>query len=87
MITATSTRDWAAGRLRRDGRALHAADIKVIIDIVPNHTSNRHSWFRQALAAGRGARNERYIFRDGRGGEQPPNDWESLRWVGMGFGR
>ena len=31
--------------------ALHAADIKVIIDIVPNHTSNRHRWFRQALAA------------------------------------
>jgi alpha-glucosidase len=72
--------------------ALHAADIKVIIDIVPNHTSNRHRWFRQALAADRGARErDRYIFRDGRGGEQPPNDWESLfggsAWAPAGDGQ
>ena len=31
--------------------ALHVANIKVIVDIVPNHTSNRHPWFVQALAA------------------------------------
>jgi alpha-glucosidase len=74
--------------------ALHAAEIKVIIDIVPNHTSNRHQWFRQALAAGPGApERERYIFRDGRGrgGEQPPNDWESLfggsAWAPSGDGQ
>ena len=74
--------------------ALHAADIKVIIDIVPNHTSNRHRWFRQALAARPGApERERYIFRDGhgRGGEQPPNDWESLfggsAWAPAGDGQ
>jgi len=74
--------------------ALHAAEIKVIIDIVPNHTSNRHRWFRQALAAGPGApERERYIFRDGhgRGGEQPPNDWETLfggsAWAPAGDGQ
>jgi alpha-glucosidase len=74
--------------------ALHTAEIKVIIDIVPNHTSNRHRWFRQALAAGPGApERERYIFRDGhgRGGEQPPNDWESLfggsAWTPAGDGQ
>src|SRR4029453_19287104 len=59
--------------------ALHAADIKVIVDIVPNHTSNRHPWFVQALAAGRGApERDRYLFRDGRGpncGDRP-NNWE-----------
>ena len=59
---------------------LHARRIKVIVDIVPNHTSSRHAWFREALAAPKGspARN-RYIFRDGLGpdGSQPPSDWVS----------
>jgi alpha-glucosidase len=74
--------------------ALHAADIKVIVDIVPNHTSNRHAWFVQALAAGRGApERDRYLFRDGRGraGELPPNDWESIfggsAWASSGDGQ
>ena len=60
---------------------LHACGIKVIIDIVPNHTSNRHAWFREALAAPKGSpARDRYIFRDGRGpdGAQPPSDWPSM---------
>jgi alpha-glucosidase len=74
--------------------ALHAAEIKVIVDIVPNHTSNRHLWFVQALAAERGApERDRYLFRDGigAGGELPPNDWESLfggsAWAPAGDGQ
>lgn len=61
--------------------ALHERGIRVIVDIVPNHTSDQHEWFREALAAGRGsAARERYIFRDGTGeaGEEPPSDWESV---------
>ncbi|MEE2815766.1 MAG: alpha-amylase family glycosyl hydrolase, partial [Actinomycetota bacterium] len=61
--------------------ALHERGIKVIIDIVPNHTSNRHEWFQEALAAGRGsAARDRYIFREGEGenGELPPTDWVSV---------
>lgn len=61
--------------------AAHAARIKVIVDIVPNHTSNKHAWFQAALAAGRGsAERERYIFREGAGehGELPPNNWQSI---------
>ena len=57
---------------------LHAQQIKVIVDIVPNHTSSRHAWFREALAAPKGApARDRYIFRDGLGpdGDQPPSDW------------
>src|SRR4051812_27696575 len=57
--------------------ALHDADIKLIVDIVPNHTSDRHAWFLQALAAGHESpERDRYLFRDGRGaaGELPPND-------------
>src|SRR5690606_28445970 len=68
-----------------DARALldeaHAYGLRVIVDIVPNHTSDRHPWFRDAVAAGPGSpERERYIFRRGRGadGELPPNDWESV---------
>lgn len=61
--------------------ALHGAGIRVIVDIVPNHSSDQHPWFQEALAAGRAsAARERYIFRDGRGehGELPPADWTSV---------
>lgn len=61
--------------------ALHAAGIRLIVDIVPNHSSNRHEWFKEALASPRGsAARERYIFRDGKGtnGELPPSDWKSI---------
>jgi alpha-glucosidase len=58
----------------------HALGIRVIVDIVPNHTSSEHEWFRAALAAEPGSRERaRYLFRDGRGadGAEPPNDWQS----------
>lgn len=61
--------------------ALHASGIRVVIDIVPNHSSDEHPWFQAALAAGPGSpERARYIFRDGLGvdGSRPPTDWESL---------
>jgi len=60
--------------------ALHGAGIRVFVDIVPNHSSNLHQWFKDAIAAEPGSSERaRYIFRDGRGasGEIPPTDWPS----------
>ena len=67
----------------------HRLGLRVIIDIVPNHTSSEHPWFRAAVAAGRGSRErDRYLFRDGRGhdGDRPPNDWRSV-FGGPAWGR
>ncbi len=54
-------------------QAAHERGLKVIIDLVPNHTSEDHEWFQAALAAGPGSpERERYYFRD------EPNNWLSI---------
>lgn len=59
----------------------HGRGIKVIVDLVPNHTSDEHVWFKEALASPpESAERARYIFRDGAGpdGSQAPNNWQSI---------
>ncbi len=59
----------------------NALGLKVIVDVVPNHSSDEHPWFQEALAAAPGSpERARYLFRDGRGanGELPPNNWKSV---------
>ncbi|MFQ4150020.1 glycoside hydrolase family 13 protein [Arthrobacter sp. LAPM80] len=60
--------------------AAHAENIRVIVDLVPNHSSNRHEWFKAALASAPGSpERARYHFLEGLGddGELPPSDWPS----------
>ena len=58
----------------------HQLGIKIIIDVVPNHVSDQHVWFKAALAAApRSDERARFWFRPGRGpgGVEPPNNWVS----------
>ncbi|MBK4349034.1 glycoside hydrolase family 13 protein [Lacisediminihabitans changchengi] len=62
-------------------RKAHELGLKVIVDLVPNHTSNQHHWFQAALASPVGSvERGHYMFRDGKGagGDLPPNNWESV---------
>ncbi|ONK14861.1 glycoside hydrolase family 13 protein [Streptomyces sp. MP131-18] len=62
-------------------RDAHDLGLRIIVDLVPNHSSDRHEWFQRALREGPGSPlRARYHFRPGQGeaGERPPNDWESI---------
>ncbi|MEV7181219.1 glycoside hydrolase family 13 protein [Kitasatospora sp. NPDC093679] len=62
-------------------RDAHALGLRIIVDLVPNHSSDQHEWFQRALREGPGSPlRDRYHFRPGKGedGELPPNNWESI---------
>lgn len=59
----------------------HSLGLRVMIDLVPNHTSDQHEWFQKALNAAPGSKERSYYhFKDGKGenGELPPNNWHSM---------
>ena len=61
--------------------AAHEHGIRILMDVVPNHCSWDHAWFKAAVAAGPGSpERKRFYFRPGRGtnGELPPNNWGAI---------
>ena len=62
-------------------KAAHKSDLRIIVDLVPNHFSTEHKWFKAALQSLPGSlERSRFHFYDGRGesGEIPPNNWCSI---------
>jgi alpha-glucosidase len=57
--------------------AAHARGLKVILDFVPNHTSDRHPWFIESRSSRRNAKRDWYIWRDGNRDGSVPNNWAS----------
>ncbi len=57
----------------------HELGMRVIMDLVPNHSSHQHPWFQAALADPDARERDYYVWREGRGehGELPPNNWMS----------
>jgi alpha-glucosidase len=58
--------------------AAHAAGLKLLLDFVPNHTSDAHPWFRESRRSRRGAKRDWYLWRDPAPGGGPPNNWRSV---------
>jgi alpha-glucosidase len=58
--------------------AAHAHGIKVILDLVPNHTSDQHPWFMESRSSRSSTKRDWYIWRDGAPDGGPPNNWLSV---------
>jgi len=58
-------------------RDAHARGLKVLLDFVPNHTSDQHAWFRDSRASRQNPKRDWYIWRDPVPGGGPPNNWLS----------
>ena len=58
--------------------ACHARGIRIILDWVPNHTSDRHPWFEASRSSREDPKRDWYVWRDGAADGGPPNDWESV---------
>jgi alpha-glucosidase len=57
--------------------AVHARGLKIILDFVPNHTSDQHPWFVESRSSREHARRDWYVWRDAKPGDSPPNNWVS----------
>jgi alpha-glucosidase len=53
-------------------------DIRIILDLVLNHSSDQHKWFLDSKSSRTAAHRDWYVWRDGKGPNQPPNNWISI---------
>jgi alpha-glucosidase len=58
--------------------AAHARGIKVLMDLIPNHTSDHHAWFQESRSSRSNPKRDWYIWRDAKPDGSPPNNWESV---------
>jgi len=65
--------------------ALHARGLRIILDYVPNHTSNTHPWFRESRSSRDNPKRDWYIWRDPAPDGGPPNNWPSVAVPGSGW--
>ena len=53
----------------------HGLGIKVVVDLVPNHTSSEHPWFQASRSSRDDPKRDWYVWHDGSGPDEPPNNW------------
>lgn len=56
----------------------HKRNIKIIVDYVPNHTSDEHKWFTESKSSKDNPKRDWYIWRDAQADGGPPNNWGSI---------
>lgn len=56
----------------------HRRELKVILDLAPNHTSDRHPWFNESKSSKNSPKRDWYIWHDGKADGSPPNNWKSV---------
>ncbi|MBC7764399.1 alpha-amylase [Microbacteriaceae bacterium] len=56
----------------------HAKNICVMVDFVPNHTSDQHPWFKESRSSKNNTKSDYYVWRDGKADGSPPNNWLSI---------
>ena len=57
--------------------AAHSSGLKLILDLVPNHTSDQHPWFIESRSSRDNPKRDWYLWRDPKPGGEAPNNWLS----------
>ena len=75
--TAVNPQYGTLDDFRRFLDSAHRRGMRVVLDLVLNHTSDQHPWFQESRSSRKSPRRDWYVWRDGRG-DDPPNNWQSM---------